>query len=492
MSSQRQWPYNTYLISQQPPALYCPIPKNVCSSLKLWMLKLKLGPEFTVPLNDTLHAVARQHLALGHQPPEAITRLLNDSFSFVFVRNPWDRLVSCFLDKFVKSSNDEGYWRKCRFDIARANGQDHRNITFRHFVHYLAADPQHLVKDEHWRPQAFFLGQVDFDFVGRFETFAEDVRRLQQTLGVDLPVPVTGVNPRQAIQGDFADMPRDGLAAMDAYPGYTQFYTPDLIDAVGDLYRGDVERFGYDVQNETATGDWRKILQAGQPDEALKLLGQPPEDRAGLALCLLCQGLNDRARGALAELPASSTLRVRLDWLCDVLQDRSPETEPVETSDCDTTEPLCEWLRETRDTLAACRRKADVDRLDLAIERLAGHWLESARADMEAGKDASANRTLRQLLTLRPNLAEAHASFGLLLLQQGPAAYPAAVEQLNEASRLDPKNVSALRGMTWMLIETRQQLPTAETLCRRILELAPGDPLATRMLAVLDPSRAVG
>jgi tetratricopeptide (TPR) repeat protein len=111
---------------------------------------------------------------------------------------------------------------------------------------------------------------------------------------------------------------------------------------------------------------------------------------------------------------------------------------------------------------------------------------------MDAGNDKSANQQLRALLTLRPNLAEAHASLGLLLVQQGPAAYPAAVEQLNEASRLDPENLAALRGMAWLLIETAQQLPTAQTICQRILTLAPGDPLATRMLAVLTRTRAAG
>lgn len=492
MSCQPQWPYNTYLVSRRPAALYCPIPKNVCTSLKLWLLKLQEGPDFSLPLNASLHGEAARLLALGNYDTAEATRLLRESFAFVIVRNPWDRLVSCFLDKFVKPANDTGHWRQCRLDIARANGKDHCNITFRQFARYLAARPQHLCRDEHWRPQSDFLGGVTFDFVGRFETFADDARRLQQTLGVDLPVPVTGVNPRRAIEGEFADIPRDDLAAMDAWPDYTRFYTPDLIDAVGELYRRDIERFDFAFHNDTTTRDWHKVLQSGLPDQAMQLLADSPDARAGRALCLLCQGQFEPARQAIDALPETSTLRARLDWLAEVLQGRTPRTVPGHSPGPDAPEPLCEWLRETRDTLAACGRSEDAAGLDRAADTLAESWLAQARQDMDAGNDAAAQQQLRALLTLRPGLAEAHASLGLLLLQQGPAAYAPAVEQLNEASRLDPKNVSALRGMAWLLIETRQQLPTAQTLCQRILELAPGDPLATRMLAVLTQPRAAG
>ena len=33
---------------------------------------------------------------------------------------------------------------------------------------------------------------------------------------------------------------------MHELPLYRQFYTPDLVDIVADVYRQDIQRFGYD------------------------------------------------------------------------------------------------------------------------------------------------------------------------------------------------------------------------------------------------------
>lgn len=262
-----RWPEKHFVVSQQHRFLYIPIEKVACSSLKAWVIGVNESGRTTIPFDPNAHA--RSHYELQALPAAAARRLLKDKsvFRFAFIRNPWDRLVSGFLNKFVPwkapaekfaaEHEKRMNWRKainrvsagwlCR--NSRSTSTTWRDdLTFRQFVAEVRQrNPRKL--DLHWRPQHLFLGSMKLDFLGRFENLAADFRTLCSHLQLPGELPESNRTSRTpSVHRHLADAPLAELRTLAGFPGYQWFYTPDLIEKVGDLYAEDIRRFRYAYQ----------------------------------------------------------------------------------------------------------------------------------------------------------------------------------------------------------------------------------------------------
>lgn len=132
-------------------------------------------------------------------------------FKFGFVRNPWDRMVSCYFNKVASKSYPP--FRKCF------------GMTFTEFVKHL--EKRDLESgDCHIRLQCrFFPALEQMDFIGRIENFTEDFQYLMTILGLNT-----------------ADIPRKNSTSHDHYSTY---YTEETRDIIERLYQEDIETFGY-------------------------------------------------------------------------------------------------------------------------------------------------------------------------------------------------------------------------------------------------------
>ena len=119
-------------------------------------------------------------------------RIYPEHFAFAFVRDPWDRLVSCYRDKirgevggFTGIADSGVAHCLARFDVFAPD------MSFVEFVRAVAAIPDHQA-DEHFRSQADYVtneqGDVAVDFVGRYERLAADFADVAAAIG--LPVSV--------------------------------------------------------------------------------------------------------------------------------------------------------------------------------------------------------------------------------------------------------------------------------------------------------------
>lgn len=131
-------------------------------------------------------------------------------YTFAFVRDPWDRLVSTWSDKAV------------HLDHYGLPGDV--RASFSSFVHWVAERVDLAHADRHLRPQHRLVDLDRSDFVGRFETFSRDFEQVCRTLG--LP-------------------PCDQHRNASHHDAYTAYYDRDLAALVGRLYAEDVETFGY-------------------------------------------------------------------------------------------------------------------------------------------------------------------------------------------------------------------------------------------------------
>ena len=158
-------------------------------------------------------------------------RLYPDYYSFGFVRNPWDRIVSVYRDKirgetvgFTRFSASGIAHCLDRFDAFKAN------MSFVDFVYAVSSIPDNMA-DEHFRSQIDYLtstsGEIAVDFVGRYENLAFDFRQVAEAIG--LPANIS--------------LPRLQTARRVIH--YEEFYTSETRDIVARRFAHDIDRFSY-------------------------------------------------------------------------------------------------------------------------------------------------------------------------------------------------------------------------------------------------------
>jgi hypothetical protein len=142
-------------------------------------------------------------------------RLYADYFKFAFVRNPWSRLVSCWQNKVVDSNVE--------FNFGAAELK--RMQDFEAFVDFVASLDINKC-NSHLRLQTVLIDLNNIDYLGRMETFGDDVNHIFRILGL---------NEKQVV-------PKNVTSNSKPYQDY---YSQDLAAKVAQIYRKDIQMFGY-------------------------------------------------------------------------------------------------------------------------------------------------------------------------------------------------------------------------------------------------------
>jgi Sulfotransferase family len=96
-----------FFIIEKYKTVFTEIPKVACSSFKLWIAEL-LDIEFDRNKWEYIHDL-KLPMEVGYE----MEKKFPDYFKFCSVRNPWDRLLSCWLSKIKTEDWDDGKnWRK--------------------------------------------------------------------------------------------------------------------------------------------------------------------------------------------------------------------------------------------------------------------------------------------------------------------------------------------------------------------------------------------
>jgi hypothetical protein len=147
-----------------------------------------------------------------------------DCFRFCFVRNPFTRVLSCYLDKMVENAYE-------RRRLAPKLGFDPQTPpAFDAFLQAVADQPDQE-RDIHWASQTYLLRpqRVRYSFIGRFELFEPQFGMVCQHLGV------------AAYAADL----KGTAHATNAYEKVKDYYSQREIDLVAKIYDPDFRNFGY-------------------------------------------------------------------------------------------------------------------------------------------------------------------------------------------------------------------------------------------------------
>ena len=193
--------------------------------------------------------------------PQRVNKTISPSIKFLFVRHPFDRLVSAFRNKLEDSDAQEDgqyfykhYGRRIvqkfrqntkwdkRMEDANVESVYSKEPTFPEFVDYLLhTDPMEY--DEHWRPVALHchVCQFHFDYIIKYEHFEEEINFLVEMLqeGGRLP------------QSFHLTWENRGGTDKDTTIRYLKQVSKEQIMQLFDKYRLDFLYFGYNTEGYT-------------------------------------------------------------------------------------------------------------------------------------------------------------------------------------------------------------------------------------------------
>lgn len=153
-----------------------------------------------------------------------------DHFKFAFVRNPWDRLVSCYSQKVATVPEIPGR-KRANLNPRGEEGRFYPGMPFAGFVEAVHATPDGEA-NAHFRSQHATVcgpdGLVMADFVGRFENLRADFAAVADRIG----------EPGLALPHRLKSKVRESRH-------YRDFYDDRLRRLVAERYEEDVESFGY-------------------------------------------------------------------------------------------------------------------------------------------------------------------------------------------------------------------------------------------------------
>jgi hypothetical protein len=210
------------------------IPKNACSTLRL-SLAIANGCIESPDELGWIHQNNQTFVA-------SLSELIKAEYTFTFLRCPFRRLASVFLDKII--SKDKVAWsyyenteKKIELD----------NLNFAKFVKSLRYTKV-LMSNHHWRPQKDFLVYRRYDDYFCVEDMTSAITTLKSK--IDFSIVDAREQTKHGTDGfevidtvNFAQYRARHLYAMklkNTIPSYKSLYNEELIDLVASIYKEDI------------------------------------------------------------------------------------------------------------------------------------------------------------------------------------------------------------------------------------------------------------
>ena len=231
-----------YIFSDQYKFVYFVNQKVACSSIKEAFLPVfDIDPAPYTRINRRGQERIRKHQAFDDSEyqvnKETFLQLIDknrfeDHFKFGFVRNPWDRLLSCYIQKIGKRKQGEKNGSPLRQPKEMPNAF-RMDMTFKRFVETVHEIPD-SESDPHFRSQhlIFYRKGLDgllADYVAPFENLSAEFEKVMVNVGL----------------GGKIKLPHLLRSRKRGKDSYTDYYNNKTRKLVKERFAQDIEAFKY-------------------------------------------------------------------------------------------------------------------------------------------------------------------------------------------------------------------------------------------------------
>lgn len=240
--------YGHLLLSDIHKAIYCFVPKVACTNWKKIFYKLEHPEKKSIDFGGKQGVHYLRFKAV--QNGVSLNNEKRKYFKFLIVRDPFEKLLSAFRNKFLDPYEDDLWFqekygqiilRKYRNNLTEEEYSKGENVTFPEFAQYLI-DLHKKVGEStfnpHWRSihKLCFPCFIKFDFIGKFETLVQDSN---QILNIINATEIT------TFEEDGRDKYKEKSAAI--MNQYFNLLTKKQVKGLYEIYRYDFEAFGYEI-----------------------------------------------------------------------------------------------------------------------------------------------------------------------------------------------------------------------------------------------------
>lgn len=224
--------------------LYCEVPKAGCSNWKRVLMVLAGYADSALDIPHDIVHFHNQLQHLSHFELDDVLQRIRTHTKVLFIRDPFERLVSAFRDKFENPNN---YYHtafgRAIISRYRANASQRAlnsgdGVTFREFVQYLLDPRRPVGMDVHWERVSVLCQpcMIHYDFIGKFENMNSEADFLLQSIRA----------PSHVIFPDYKDRnPQDERTSSSIMRRYFSQLNTTEQQRVYDFYRMDYLMFNY-------------------------------------------------------------------------------------------------------------------------------------------------------------------------------------------------------------------------------------------------------
>lgn len=236
-----------FYVSHNMKLVYCSVPKVASTNWKRLLLMFEQATNSSSVASiekNNVHALPQVRL-FNIISKEGIKQTLFHYYKFLFVRHPFERLVSAYRNKFEENNK---YFHKTygsqilrlyRANLTEKQYRRGNGVKFEEFILWIL---QKRVFDGHWSPIDSICHPcvLPYDFIGKMESLVADSEQILKDLGSQEHFPAhltdkhkTSLTSKQLIQTHFSKLSKETIR---------QLYQ---------RYKVDFEAFDYKLPNIT-------------------------------------------------------------------------------------------------------------------------------------------------------------------------------------------------------------------------------------------------
>lgn len=232
------------ILSHQHKFIFFCNPKTGSTSVEKALAPLQEGQEYNYGLRQSYsHTSTKMLFPNKHMPPMTLKawlpqKIWDDYYKFAFVRNPWDwfvsewkyhfRLNSLRKSDFIKRPRTVAAYCKNYYWLKSLNQKQRFEVEDIDFLFDRLKDNFPVVPNTKGLYQSHYVYDLDgnkiVDFVAKFENIQSDFQKIKSSLGLDIDL--MHLNKTK-------------------HDDYRKCFTKESRKRVAELWREDIERFGY-------------------------------------------------------------------------------------------------------------------------------------------------------------------------------------------------------------------------------------------------------